>query len=173
MRSLSSAASALAIVEVDRDEDRSRHIVLVDVELLEQRGENGACVRSWRAGDRGIPGLRSQTGGPIFVPGLNRLVRAQWFPHLRQFFPEEFAAVDDFAVAHVKQIHGQAAIFIVVAEDIGIVVLLGRCDALLFLELVHGGELVAQPRRGLKLLGLGRSRHARGQRSFQLCVSAL
>jgi len=41
----------------------------------------------------------------------------------------------------------------VIAKDVGIVALLGCCDALLLLELMHGGELIAQAGRGFKLLG--------------------
>ena len=72
----------------------------------------------------------------------------------------------------MEEIDGQDAVLKVVAEDVGIVVLLGGGDALLLLELVHGGELVAQARGGFKLLGLGGRHHARGQRAFQLGVAA-
>ncbi len=96
-----------------------------------------------------------------------------WFQQTWQVFPEEFAAVDDFAVAHVEEIHSQAAVLEVIAEDVGVVVELGGGDALLFLELVHGGELVAQARGGFELLGLGGGHHARGEGALQLGVAAL
>ena len=92
---------------------------------------------------------------------------------LGQIFPEEFAAVDDFAVAHVEEIDGQAAVFKVVAKDVGVVVVLRRGDALLFLELVHGGELVAQARGGFELLGFGGGHHACGEGALELGVAAL
>ncbi len=81
-----------------------------------------------------------------------------------QVFPEELATVDDFAATHVKEIDGQPVVFKVIAEDVGIVILLGGGDALLLLELVHGGELIAEARGGFKLLGCCCGHHARGER---------
>jgi len=60
-----------------------------------------------------------------------------------------------------------------IAEDVGVVVLLGRSDALLLLQLMNGGELVAQAGGGFELLGFGGSDHAGGKRAFQFGVSAL
>jgi hypothetical protein len=77
------------------------------------------------------------------------------FEQVGQVVPEELAAVDDFAGADVEEIDGQRAGFKVIAEDVGVVVLLGGGDALLFLELMDGGELVAQAGGGFKLLGFG------------------
>ena len=94
------------------------------------------------------------------------------FEQVRQILPEELAAVDDFAGAHVEEIHGQAAVFKVIAEDIGIVALLGGGDALFLLELMDGGKLVAQARGGFKLLGLRGGHHARSERAFQFGVAA-
>jgi hypothetical protein len=37
---------------------------------------------------------------------------------------------------------------------------------------VHGGELIAQARGGLELLGFGGGHHARGERALQLGVAA-
>src|SRR6266852_4745345 len=51
---------------------------------------------------------------------------------LWQVFPEEFAAIDNAAAAHVKQVHGEHAVFVVVAEDI-CVIAFGGGDALAFL----------------------------------------
>ena len=73
----------------------------------------------------------------------------------------------------MEEIHREAAVFEVIAEDVGVVVELGRGDALLFLELVHGGELVAQARRGFELLGFGSGHHARGEGALQFRVAAL
>ena len=89
-----------------------------------------------------------------------------------QVFPEELAAVDDFAGAHVEEVDGQAAVFKVIAEDVGVVVVLGGGDALLFLELVDGGELVAQAGGGFELLGFGGGHHARGEGALELGVAA-
>ena len=59
-----------------------------------------------------------------------------------EIFPEEFAAVDDFAAAEVEEVDGDHAVFAVVAEDVGIVVFDGG-DALFFGKLVDGDEEVA------------------------------
>ena len=67
----------------------------------------------------------------------------------------------------MKKIHRQHVAFEVEAEDVGVLVVRGR-DALLVLHLVHGHDLVAQPRRELKLHVLRRGLHARGQRLLQL-----
>ncbi len=91
----------------------------------------------------------------------------------RQILPEKLAAIDDFAVAHVKEIYGQAAVLKVIAEDVSVIVELGSRNALFFLELVHGGELIAQARGGLELLSFSGSSHARGQRAFELGVTPL
>ena len=112
---------------------------------------------------------RIGTGGTHFCcsSGLGEGLHQAW-----QIFPEKFAAVDDFAVAHVEKIDGEAAVFKVIAEDVGIIVEFDSGDALLLLELVHGGELIAQARGGLELLGFGGSHHARGEGALQLGVAA-
>src|SRR5208337_2390918 len=68
------------------------------------------------------------------------------FQEVGQVFPEELAAVNNLARAHVEEIHCQAAVFKVIAKDVGVVALLGGGDALLFLELMNCGELVAETR---------------------------
>ena len=70
----------------------------------------------------------------------------------------------------MEEIDGQRAVFEVIAEDVGVVVLLGGGDALFFLQLVDGGELVAQARGGFELLGFGGGHHARGERALQFGV---
>ena len=80
------------------------------------------------------------------------------FQEFGQVFPEEFAAVDDFAGANVEEIDGEAAVFKVIAEDVGVVALFGGGDALLFLELVDGGELIAEAGGGFVLFGFGGGR---------------
>ena len=82
--------------------------------------------------------------------------------HAAQILPEHLAPVHDLSRAHVKQVHGQHLVLIVEAEDIGIAIV-GGGDALPVLRLAHGDELIAQPRCQLKLHGLCRSLHARGQ----------
>jgi hypothetical protein len=72
----------------------------------------------------------------------------------------------------VEKIDGQRAVFVVIAEDVGFVVLLNSGDALLFLELMNGGELVAQACGGFELLGFSGGHHARGERALQFGVLA-
>ena len=72
----------------------------------------------------------------------------------------------------MEEVDGEAAVFEVIAEDVGVIVLLGGGDALLLLELVDGGELVAQAGGGFELLGFGGGHHARGERALQLGVAA-
>ena len=71
-----------------------------------------------------------------------------------------------------KRLTASDAVFEVIAEDVGIVALLGGGDALLLLQLVDGGELVAQARGGFELLGFGGGHHARGERAFQFGLAA-
>ena len=65
----------------------------------------------------------------------------------------------------MEEIHGQAAVLEVVAENVGVIIELGGGDALLFLELVHGGELVAQARGGFEgiaqIMMAGQVKHAK------------
>ena len=95
------------------------------------------------------------------------------FQQFRQVFPEELAAVNDFAGADVEEVDGQRAVLKVVAEDVGVIALLGGGDTLLFLELMDGGELVAQAGGGFKLLGFGGGDHAGGERAFEFGGAAL
>jgi len=74
--------------------------------------------------------------------GTRRLGFGEFGDEVGEIFPEEFAAVDDLAAAQVEEVDGDHAVFAVVAEDVGIVVLDGG-DALLFGELVDGDEEVA------------------------------
>ena len=72
-------------------------------------------------------------GAPSRLVGIPYVVE-----EVGEIFPEEFAAVDDFAVADVEQVDGEGAGLKVIAEDVGVVVLLDSGDALFFLELMHG-----------------------------------
>ena len=78
---------------------------------------------------------------------------------LRQIFPEEFAAIQHPAAAHVKQIHRQHAIFKVISKDVGIITL-GSGDPLLFLQLLNRRNQVAVFRRALELLSFGSRMHS-------------
>ena len=86
-------------------------------------------------------------------------LRRSFGRELGQVFPEEFPAVDDLPSPHVEEIYGKHAVFIVVAEDIGVVTL-GGCHALALLHLAHGDEEVAVFGGELELLGFGRGLHA-------------
>ena len=68
----------------------------------------------------------------------------------------------------MEEIYGQAAGFEVIAEDVGVVALLGGGDALLLLKLMDGGKLVAEARGGFELLGFGGGVHAGGEGAFEL-----
>ena len=72
----------------------------------------------------------------------------------------------------MEEVDGEGAGFKVVAEDVGVVVLLDGGDALFFLELVDGGELVAEARGGFELLGFGGGHHALGEGALQLGLLA-
>ncbi len=181
VRSVSRAARVSRSSKSTGTKNGARDIVLVDVELLEQGAERPAPawkgVRDWHGLRAKSPliSARQCTGlHPYLCHGRSgsSTLRSRGFEQLRQVFPEEFAAVDDFAGAHVEEVDGERAVFKVIAEDVGVVVLLGGGDALLFLELVHGGELVAQARGGLELLGFGGGHHARGERALQFGVAA-
>ena len=67
-----------------------------------------------------------------------------------------------------KRLTARHAGFEVIAEDVGVVALLGGGDALLFLQLVDGGELVAQAGGGFELLGFGGGHHAGGEGALEL-----
>ena len=72
----------------------------------------------------------------------------------------------------MKEIDGERAAFKVITEDIGIVALFDGGDALFFLELVDGGELIAQACGGFKLFLLGGGDHARGEGAFEFGMAA-
>ncbi len=73
----------------------------------------------------------------------------------------------------MKEIDGQASRFEVIAEHIGVVVLFGRGDTLLLLQLVHSGELVAKTRRCFKLFSRSRRQHARRESPLQFGLPPL
>src|SRR5664280_125277 len=113
-----------AIFEVHRNIYRVRHILLVQVDLLQQRRKEFSRLEARSAG------------------------------HTAEVFPEELALVHDLAATHVEEIHRQHLVFVVIAEDIGIVALDGG-DALLLVQQLDGRDEIAILRRQFILLALG------------------
>src|ERR1022692_5243395 len=89
------------------------------------------------------------------------------FRKLRQIFPEELAPVDHLSGAHVKQIHREHPILVVIAEHVGIVAF-GGGDALALLQLRDRRNEVAISRRALILLYGGSLLHTGVQRPAQI-----
>ncbi len=132
-----------AIFEIYRDVEIARHIGLADVELLEQSGEEVTGVEGV-SGRRGglaalawTPRLRWGQAREGARPHMFHLLLYVFGYELGQVFPEEFAAVYYPASPHVKQIYRQHAVFIVIAEDVGVIAF-GGGDALAFLQLLDG-----------------------------------
>jgi hypothetical protein len=71
----------------------------------------------------------------------------------------------------VEQVHGEHLIFVVIAEDVGVVAF-GGGDALLLLQLLDGGDEVAIAGGALELLRFGSFRHALAQRFDQVGLAA-
>ena len=71
----------------------------------------------------------------------------------------------------MEEVHGQHLIFIVIAEDVGVVAF-GGCYALLFLQLLYGGDEVAIAGGALELLRFGGFSHALAQRLHQVGLPA-
>src|SRR5580658_6756580 len=94
------------------------------------------------------------------------------FEEFREIFPEKFAAIDDLAAAQVKEIHGDHAVFIVIAENVRLVAVGGR-DALFVLHLIDGNEEVAVFRGQFKLLVGGGLVHALLDGAAKFGLSAL
>ena len=67
-------------------------------------------------------------------PKLRRVPRWAKF---WQVFPEEFAAVDHSSSSHVEEVHRQHAVFVVIAEDVGVIPF-GCGNALSLLQLLDG-----------------------------------
>src|SRR5208282_2298263 len=88
-----------------------------------------------------------------------------------QVFPEKFPAVQDFSSAHVEKVDGQHLVFVVIAEDIGIVAFSGG-DALLFLQLLNSRNEVAIAGGALELLRFGGFGHALTQRLDEVSLAA-
>ena len=143
--------------------DAARDVVLVDVELLEQRGEEGSGFERERVVGRCADLLREALGcaasAEYVTTSVSILPFGIGFEKFGQVFPEQFAAVDDLAAAHVEEIDGDHVVFVVVAEDVGLVAV-GGGDALLVLHLIDGDEQVAILRGELELLGGGGLVHA-------------
>ena len=105
---------------------------------------DGRGIRPYASFDgRGIRPYASFDGRGI----VSHKSRAEF----RQVFPEELAAIDDLACSHVKQVHCEHSIFVVVAEDVRIVAFDAR-HALLLLQLLYRGDQVAILRGALVLL---------------------
>ncbi len=109
-------------------------------------------------------------GHPV-IPGLR--IEIWGTQQLGQVFPEELAAVNNFAGTHVEEVDGEGAVFEVISEDVSVVAELGGGDALFLLELVDSGDLVAEAGGGLELLGFGGGHHARGEGALELGMAAL
>src|SRR6266571_706467 len=80
-----------AVFEIYGHVDVARHILLINVELLKQRGKKFAGMK--------------------FAAGLK----------LRNLFPEEFTAVKHATRAQVEEVDGEHVVFKVIAESIGVV----------------------------------------------------
>ena len=72
----------------------------------------------------------------------------------------------------MKQIYRQHSVFIVIAEDVGVIAL-GGGDALALLQLLDGRNQVAIAGCALILFGCGSLLHALVQRAAQVCGTAL
>ena len=121
-----------------------------------------SSVRLRRSRGRRLVGVGLDRGGAMSSDVGSLLIVQRLGEELGQVFPEEVAAVDDLAAAHVEEVDGEHLVFVVVAEDVGVLVV-GGGDALLVLHLVDGDELVAESGGELELLGLGGLFHARGE----------
>ena len=164
------------------------NIGLADIELLQQGRKEfarmkGVLVFHWGQPPRlsspsearlvsSSPGFDHVSLASFCSPGpagggcLHRCPRVG-IREFRQVLPEEFAAVDHLSAAHVEQIDGQHAIFVVIAEHVGIVAF-GGGHALPFLQLLHSRNQIAIPRRAFVLLRSGRLFHAGVQRTAQV-----
>ena len=90
---------------------------------------------------------------------------------LGQLFPEEFPAIHDLAAAHMKEIHGQHAVFMVIAVDVRIVAV-RRGHALSLLHLAHGDQQIAVPGGEFEELRGCCCLHALFERAAQFCLPA-
>ena len=79
-----------------------------------------------------------------------------------KIFPEEVAAIDDFAATHVEEVDGEHFVFVMEAEDVRVFVI-GGGDALLVAHLVNGDDLVAEPAGGFEGAWFGGLLHASGE----------
>src|ERR1700685_622012 len=125
------------------------------LELCGAAGNRRASL-AWTA-EGGCPHMSIAVFRVITGPG--RVADELW-----QVFPEEFSAVDDPAAAHVEEINCEHPVFIVIAEDIGVVAF-GGGDALALLQLLDGGNQIAITRGALVFLI--------GRRLFHACVQGL
>ena len=87
-------------------------------------------------------------------------------------FPEELAAVDDLAVAQVENVQRDQRRFGVDREDIDVVAF-GGGHFLALLDLLHGGDQVAQSGGFFEAHFLAGGFHARAQSAGQIAVAAI
>ena len=86
--------------------------------------------------------------------------------------PEELAPVENFASSHVENVDGEHMAFEVVAEDILVITFDGG-NPLLLVELLHGGDQVAQFSGPFVLLAFGRQLHAGAERAREIGLASL
>ena len=85
----------------------------------------------------------------------------------RQILPEEFPPVDHFPATHVKQIHRQHAVLVVIAEHVGVIAFC-RSHPLSFLQLLDGRNQITIACCALIFLDRRRLLHTRTQRTSQI-----
>ncbi len=126
-----------AVGEVDGDVDVFGDVGLVEVHLLEEGGEEDGggedgglwAVEGFEDGGLvgrgcvldvggGRGGIGFEGGFGIGIVGLGEIDGVEF----GEFLPEEFAAVDDLAGAHVEEVDGEHVVFVVEAEDVGVFV---------------------------------------------------
>src|ERR1700683_4375194 len=153
---------------MDRHVEVPRYVGLTDVELLQESGEEFTWIK-------GVGGRRGRLAALAWTGEGARPHMFRSRPHmvylclyifcfhsafeLGQVLPEEFAAVDHAAAAHVKQVHRQHSVFIVIPEDISIITLCGG-NALALLPLPDCRTQVSLAGRALVFLCRGRLLHA-------------
>src|SRR5262249_31748852 len=121
------------VFEVDGRKDVAGDILLIDVDLLEQRGKEFPRMERrfglWSTGalacscffERSRGHLHPSPGkpGPVWEPRrLGCMVSSK---KLWEFLPEKLTAVDDLSAAQMEHVDRQHIAFEVIAEDVGVV----------------------------------------------------